>query len=460
MTHFMSKINDVTQEELRLLGEEFKSKFSIHHLQLLAVKTGMIRRKRKCRAQDLVSLCVFLSQTIGTESLVSLCAKLTRATGIQLSSQGLNERFNAQTVQFLKELFLQVFRKKFSPMTPLSNRFTRIRILDSTAFQLPAQYASSYKGIGGGGSEAGVKIQLEYELISGEFLETAVRDGTSSDCRYGQERTQTLEPGELSLRDLGYFSIYDLEKIADRQAFYVSRIRWNTQVYQKEKGGKWTLLDLEKLTKDLSEGQILELPEIYIGLHQKHKTRLVIYRLTQTEWAKRLEHHKKAKKKMPKYASRINLLITNVSSKHLPHNEVYELYSLRWQIEIIFKTWKSIFKIHEVKPVKLERFQCHLYGQLIGLCLVASITYRMRRLIWEKKQKEVSEYKCTYIVKIYFSSIHDVLFTTFQHPVSVLTRLFQDLVKNGRKARRYKCRTPFDILSITQECTKRLHKAV
>ena len=82
MTHFMSKINDVTQEELRLLGEEFKSKFSIHHLQLLAVKTGMIRRKRKCRAQDLVSLCVFLSQAIGTESLVSLCAKLTRATGI------------------------------------------------------------------------------------------------------------------------------------------------------------------------------------------------------------------------------------------------------------------------------------------------------------------------------------------------------------------------------------------
>ncbi|MGN4719841.1 IS4 family transposase, partial [Bacillus cereus group sp. MYBK226-2] len=228
----MSKINDVTQEKLRLLGEEFKSKFSIHHLQLLAVKTRMIRRKRKCRAQDLVSLCVFLSQAIGTESLVSLCAKLTRATGIQLSSQGLNERFNAQTVQFLKELFLQVFRKKFSPMTPLSNRFTRIRILDSTAFQLPAQYASSYKGIGGGGSEAGVKIQLEYELISGEFLETAVRDGTSSDCRYGQERTQTLEPGELSLRDLGYFSIYDLEKIADREAFYVSRIRWNTQVYQ------------------------------------------------------------------------------------------------------------------------------------------------------------------------------------------------------------------------------------
>ena len=39
----------------------------------------------------------------------------------------------------------------------------------------------------------------------------------------------------------------------------------------KREKGKWTLLDLEKLTKDLSEGQILELPEIYIGLHQNIK---------------------------------------------------------------------------------------------------------------------------------------------------------------------------------------------
>ena len=60
-------------------------------------------------------------------------------------------------------------------MTPLSNRFTRIRILDSTAFQLPAQYASSYKGVGGGGSEAGVKIQLEYELISRIFRNSCKR---------------------------------------------------------------------------------------------------------------------------------------------------------------------------------------------------------------------------------------------------------------------------------------------
>ncbi|PIE91874.1 IS4 family transposase, partial [Bacillus fungorum] len=64
--------NDTPVEELRILGEEFQNKFSIDHLQELAYQTGMIQRKRKFQAQDLVSLCVFLGQTISSESLVSL----------------------------------------------------------------------------------------------------------------------------------------------------------------------------------------------------------------------------------------------------------------------------------------------------------------------------------------------------------------------------------------------------
>ena len=40
----MSNCNDRTQEELRLLDEEFKSKFSIPYLQTLANQTGMDRQ--------------------------------------------------------------------------------------------------------------------------------------------------------------------------------------------------------------------------------------------------------------------------------------------------------------------------------------------------------------------------------------------------------------------------------
>lgn len=159
---------------------------------------------------------------------------------------------------------------------------------------------------------------------------------------------------------------------------------------------------------------------------------------------------------MPKAASRVNLLVTNTLPEELPATEVYAFYSLRWQIEILFKTWKSIFRVHVVKPMKLERFQCHLYGQLLRLYLVASITYQMRRLLWEKQQKEVSEFKCAYMVQIYLARIHAVLFCTFQHPVSVLTRLFQDVCRNGEKARRHRQATPFEILGLIEKSTAQL----
>ncbi|WP_019779129.1 IS4 family transposase, partial [Streptococcus sobrinus] len=257
---------------------------------------------------------------------------------------------------------------------------------------LPRYYANEYKGFGGGGSESGVKIQLEYDLLSGNFLQIDVNHAISNDNTYGQIRTNTLEPGDLCIRDLGYFYIDDFKKMEEKHASYISRIRWNTQVYRKTED-TWELIDIEAISKQLKEGEYVEFPQVHIGFHQKQETRLIIYKLTKSEHAKRLERHKKEKKRMPKYASGINLFITNIKETDMEACTIYQFYSLRWQIEILFKTWKSIFGIHMVKKIKLERFQCHLYGQLIALCLVASVTYKMRRLIWERKQREISEYK-------------------------------------------------------------------
>lgn len=92
-------------------------------------------------------------------------------------------------------------------------------------------------------------------------------------------------------------------------------------MYQQGKDGKWILLHIETLTMNLQERETLELPEVYIGLKYKHGARLIIYRLTQNEWDKRLVHHKKMMK-MSKAASRVNLLVTNTPSEILLATEV------------------------------------------------------------------------------------------------------------------------------------------
>ncbi|WP_423739949.1 transposase [Bacillus cereus] len=75
----------------------------------------------------------------------------------------------------------------------------------------------------------------------------------------------------------------------------------------------------------------------------------------------------------------------------LQKEQLYPLYAVRWQLEILYKTWKSLCGIHLCKHVTLERFQCHLYGQLIVILLQSMLMFRMRKFLYLKRKQELSE---------------------------------------------------------------------
>jgi hypothetical protein len=102
--------------------------------------------------------------------------------------------------------------------------FKRIRILDATVFQLPDSFATDYQGSGGSSNTAGVKIQLEYDLLSSQFLNVQLGPGKNNDKTYGTICLETVEAGDLCLRDLGYFDLGDLQAIHDKEAYYISRL--------------------------------------------------------------------------------------------------------------------------------------------------------------------------------------------------------------------------------------------
>ncbi len=123
--------------------------------------------------------------------------------------------------------------------------FNRIRILDATVFQLPDQFVADYQGSGGSSNTEGVKIQLEYDLLSGQFLNVQLGPGKNNDKTYGTICLETVEAGDLCLRDLGYFDLGDLQAIHDKKAYYISRLKLNTRIYIKNpepeyfKNGTW-----------------------------------------------------------------------------------------------------------------------------------------------------------------------------------------------------------------------------
>jgi len=91
-----------------------------------------------------------------------------------MSPEGLNKRFNKNAVCFLKHIFSILLKNKICETSVIPSSsityFRRIRILDATIFQVPKHLASVYPGSGGCAQTAGIKIQLEYDLHSGQVL--------------------------------------------------------------------------------------------------------------------------------------------------------------------------------------------------------------------------------------------------------------------------------------------------
>jgi hypothetical protein len=444
-------------KEIDLYLKELDRLFSKSSIIKIAKEKFFMQRETKFTPEKFLALCAFVGEDLGINSLPELCGQLQGALDLQITSEGLNQRFNQCSVEFLKEVFQQMLMEQVVHSLPIVEQriFNRIRILDATSFDLPAEYAD-YQGPNG----TGVKAQVEWELYSGSLYHLAIQHGKASDSKYAAAIMDDIQPGDLVLRDLGYLSQKNLLDIARNGGYYISRLKSNTKLYQKNDVGDWEEIDKNSIREGLEAGETTELTDVRVGAKQKNPliTRVVITKLTKEQEENRQAHLniKKGKGKKSLSAQQnisINIFATNIPQTMVDKQEIYPLYSLRWQIEIIFKTWKSLFGIQEVKKMKKERFECHLYGTLIQLILCSTIAFQCRRFLYQKHQMEVSEYKAIEIALACLTSFK----LTFQRGdvKKLFQRIRQSVETNGRKCHRQQRRTVFDILHIGyRQCVK------
>ena len=99
-----------------------------------------------------------------------------------------------------------------------------------------------------------------------------------------------------------------------------------------------------------------------------------------------------------------NIFIANVDDNVWSAKDVYNAYALRWQIEMMFKNWKSNFKIdkfmHTIKGSNPIRPEILLYLCITFLTIVYMPSFnKYRRIILHKSSKYLSPLKfCQFIL--------------------------------------------------------------
>jgi len=388
------------------IGGKISGIFEKTKLNDLAGKIGFVQRSTsKIKGEDFVSLMtteILGEEPVTTESLCDILRQINPEA--DMTPQALNERINRrEAAEYMKEVFKAAFlanlapvRSGISPM--LLSPFDRVFLEDSTQITLHEKLAGEFRGSGGSASKSAIKIDLTYDAKQEIFHKILIDSGNIPDQSRADEILTELRKNDLILRDLGYFTLNSLSEIGEKNAFFLSRLLKGVNVYLSSDDDAIPVSLPKYLNKKSGSLTVTE-TNVYLG-EEKLPCRLVAYRLPDkvvTERCGKARNNalKKGRQPPKDYLNwlRFGLFVTNVPSEIWEPEVIGTVYRLRWQIELTFKYWKSLLKIHIIRGIRRERVECFLYGRLTAVVIVAMFCGYASWYAYNYLEKEASFHK-------------------------------------------------------------------
>ena len=310
-------------------------------------------------------------------TLGQLTAFLTNVCGTDISPQALDGRINDLGREFLKQCLGRALELSSRPLDldgELAELLDHIFIIDSTNFDLHNSLKEVFKGNKGSASKSSMRIQFVYDYLTGKIY-VEIGDVNLSDAGTLNDivSLEKLDAGGncLFLSDLGYFKTDTFLKIDQNKGqFFLSKLKYKVKIYDTD-GNEIDLLKMLKKKPDQID-MTIKIGEL--------ECRLVGKRLAEEIINQRMRKVNKENKKKGRSVTKeyklflsYGFYITNLPEK-FSFDFLYTVYRLRWQIELLFKTWKSILKIHYIRAAKEPRVLCQVYGKLI-IATLSGIIY-------------------------------------------------------------------------------------
>jgi len=311
-----------------------------------AQETQVIVRQRKFTALSLARTFI-LGFLENPEASDEDLAQVAAQCGAAVTEQAIDQRHTPKLVQFLEKLFrggTKLVLGSAKALAPILERFASVTLLDSSTITLPDSMAEQFAGCGGvhGSGKAALKLQTELDLRSGALSHVEIESGRSPDG--ATSRQQAERPvGSLRITDLGYFNVAVFATMVLAKVYFLSRLQFGTGVRTREGVSVDLLAWLARQAGPFVDQEIL------LGQEQRLPCRLIAWRLPQ-EQANRRRHKLRQetlrKRGQEPSAERLawcdwTILVTSVPVALLTPQEAAILYRARWQVELLFKRWKS-----------------------------------------------------------------------------------------------------------------------
>lgn len=407
----------------------------------VAHETKFVQRESKMTGSKFLQIWVLGFLQHPKASLNILC-QVAEDLGVAITKQGMQKRLTPSAVRFMEEMF-QCSKTALQNQIPipleLLTQFTAVELVDSSGITLPDSLADEFPGAGGNGPKSALKLQTIWEFLRGNLSAVIRQTGCQPDQRF-EGHLARVACGVLFLCDLGYFVLASLHDIAAGEAYFVSRLDTRCVLYDPLTQKRIDLLaHLRQSADDQMELNLL------VGRQAKLACRVLVVQLPADVVE---ERRRKAKATACRKGRTLSVeklawlewsvYITNVPATMLTLSQAVLIYTLRWQIELLFRLWKSEAELDRVAGHLQERVLCEIYVKLIGMVVFHYLTAPVR---WA--ERELSPIKALQTMRRHVIDIAKTI-DSLPDLRATLTKLFHRwqrfALKDKRRTRLSTCR--------------------
>lgn len=328
----------------------------VTRVNALAEQTGAFTRVRKIESAE-VLLRLILIWAVAERSLMDTAAIAAEAGLADVSDVALVKRF-AKAGDWLAALASELLVDAKSALP----EGVRVRVLDATAVTRA------------GKRETDRRLHLGMDLGSNRIdsIELTTAKGAESLERFA------VHAKEILIGDRGYGSRAGMAYVARQGAFFVVRFPWPAVPLESRGGESFSLLDA---LRSLPEANVGEYAVRFTGPDGKAvDTRLVAIRKSEPAASRARQKALRERTKKGRGAVDVRTLelagyffvLTNLPPE-ISADGVLQLYRLRWQIEMKFKTLKSLFHLDNVPARNDESLRVYVLAKLLVALLIDSL---------------------------------------------------------------------------------------
>lgn len=272
--------------------------------------------------------------------------------GLRVSVQGLDQRFNAAATAFMRELLEAALKEMVQGegKVVVLPQFNGVYVTDCTRLVW---------------GQAGVKMAVRWEIQRGQ-LQVCLTALQQHDQKAEVVERQ-LPPGALHLGDLGFFKLHRFQAWSAHGVYWLTRYKVGTRLHTLD----GQALDLKAI---LSGSERVSMPvRVGSGRHAV-VAYLLAAPLTGEALNKRLCRLKEQARLDQRPTSQRQrelaswtLYLTNIPD--LTFDQAHILARTRWQIELLFKLWKSHGHVLRSRSADPQRQLCEGYAKLMAVMI-------------------------------------------------------------------------------------------